>query len=88
MEATRFSETSVYDKPNQHHISQQGILQTECLSYAEGNEELRNEFSFVLTEYQCGTSRKAAGSIPIEVVRRFSIDLTLPATLWPCALRP
>jgi hypothetical protein len=29
------------------------------------------------------TSRKVAGSIPDEVIWGFSIDLILPAALWP-----
>jgi hypothetical protein len=29
------------------------------------------------------TSQKVAGSIPDEVIGFFSIDVILPATLWP-----
>jgi hypothetical protein len=32
------------------------------------------------------TSRKVAVSIPDEVIRCFSIDLVLPAALWPWGL--
>jgi hypothetical protein len=31
----------------------------------------------------CATSRKVAGSIPDGVIGFFSIDIILPATLWP-----
>jgi hypothetical protein len=31
MEATRFSETSVYNKPTRRHIPEDGILHSHCL---------------------------------------------------------
>jgi hypothetical protein len=41
------------------------------------------KFSFAHSERQYDTSRKVAGSSPDEVNFFFSIDLILPAALWP-----
>jgi hypothetical protein len=50
MEATRSSETSVYDKPTHRHIPEQGILQIrEWLMYAETGAEKRISFGITRT---------------------------------------
>jgi hypothetical protein len=74
---------------NIQFLKRQEFLRSFKGNSAPGNELIQTQreseflgYIFYMEHY--ATSRKVAGSSPDEVIECFSIDLILPAALWPC----